>query len=299
LEVIVVKCPLDTDEKTITYEEARSVIAEVLPRISPIDITFFSPFIDQFEDQTLPINASVTNEYDDSHLRIINKEGPTYTSIFEVRRLKPEGKDIHFQIYFVSHFSTVLQYRMVYLKEQQRIIDGLYSKPFQIFVSYTTRDQNYWNYAGFIDAYLWCVWLWLQERGIDIFYARFSLPPILYREPDLKQILFDSINSSSFFIAFITKNYLCSEWCRYEWDIAHYNHDPLPITLSCLIKQLIYDDLPIHQTPEDEGVAEVFLEKIKHKNVIMVEELGCLQQLYDAIHRTIETSLLLIDPFIR
>ncbi len=86
------------------------------------------------------------------------------------------------------------------------------------FLSYTSREEETRQLRPLLDQYCLDLMRWGASHGIDIFYDRLSLQPKHYEDDDLRNILSSRIRRSHLMTAFVSPEYVTSQWCQFEWE---------------------------------------------------------------------------------
>jgi hypothetical protein len=85
-----------------------------------------------------------------------------------------------------------------------------------VFLSYTSRESEVQLVQPLIDQYCDGLWEWADGNGIHIFYDHFSLPRRPFQDDELAAQLADAINNSDLMTAFLSPEYINSEWRQFE-----------------------------------------------------------------------------------
>jgi TIR domain len=86
-----------------------------------------------------------------------------------------------------------------------------------VFLSYTSRESEVQLVQPLIDQYCLGLWEWADRNGIHVFYDHFSLPRRPFKDGELAAELAGAIDKSDLMTAFLSPEYICSEWCLFEW----------------------------------------------------------------------------------
>ena len=92
-----------------------------------------------------------------------------------------------------------------------------------VFLSYTSRESEVQLVQPLIDRYCRGLWEWADHNGIHIFYDHFALPRRTFPTQQLAAILREAINNSDLMTAFLSPEYISSEWCQFEWITQYFN----------------------------------------------------------------------------
>jgi len=90
-----------------------------------------------------------------------------------------------------------------------------------VFLSYTSRESEVQLVQPLIDQYCLGLWEWADRNGIHVFYDHFSLPRKPFHDGELAAELAGAIDKSDLMTAFLSPEYICSEWCQFEWTTQY------------------------------------------------------------------------------
>lgn len=88
---------------------------------------------------------------------------------------------------------------------------------FNVFLSYTTREEEVKKIKPLLDIYCRELWKWAQSNRIEIFYDDFTMEKRQYADSELEHILEDAIKKSQMMTAFLSPEYVKSKWCQFEY----------------------------------------------------------------------------------
>ena len=87
----------------------------------------------------------------------------------------------------------------------------------RVFLSYTSREEEVRYIRPLIDQYCRDLWEWARTNGLDIFYDEYTMQKRQYSSDELREILGNAVHRSHLMTAFLSPEYVMSEWCRFEW----------------------------------------------------------------------------------
>ena len=90
-------------------------------------------------------------------------------------------------------------------------------REFRVFLSYTSREEEVRQVKPLVDSYCRGLWEWARANNLDIFYDEYSMQKRQYSADELRNILGTAIHRSHLMTAFLSAEYVNSEWCRFEW----------------------------------------------------------------------------------
>ena len=167
---------------------------------------------------------------------------------------------------------------------------SLHMTKFNVFLSYTSREEEVKQIKPLIDIYCRDLWKWAKSKNIEIFYDNFTMEKRQYSDSELERILGEGVRKSQLMTAFLSRSYVESKWCQFEYLETRKNKQP--IVHGILWKFFRLDILPF--SPEAE-----YLMPEGETNITFLRENPTPEEFERAAKMCVEDSIELIRRYYR
>lgn len=116
----------------------------------------------------------------------------------------------------------------------------------RVFLSYTNREEEIQKIKPLIDAYCRNLLKWAQLNEIEIFYDDFTMRKRQYSDEELEKILGKAVDKSQLMTAFLSPEYVTSEWCQFEYVRARKNRHK---NRETVLHAILWKPIPLNILP--------------------------------------------------
>lgn len=130
-------------------------------------------------------------------------------------------------------------------------------RKFNVFLSYTSREEEVKQIKPLINAYRTDLLEWGKSKNIDIFYDDFTMEKRQYSDSELERILGEVVRKSHLMTSFVSRSYIESRWCQFEYLETRRNKKIVHGVFWKFIKPGILSLLPIPGNFRPEGETDI------------------------------------------